>query len=347
MLRLVEEARRRGIGALAGLILLASGAAQQDGPGGERRDPQDPAAAVEKWLATDHTSEELMGETVRAVLEQPDKGLVMIGGMLQKALEQPGTPRSKGLRSLVVQVTLEHLRRTDKSGMVFVGQYGGLAPLRPWVNDFLFGLLLDTPEWYPFTFRVRLVPPLRDLQDKLPSEDRVQAIVALIEDEREQSNLRHALAGAMWQWGRKQYAEKFLQGLRRATGEGDGEDRLQATLDLADYYNFLRDYRSAARTHRAAQALAKGAGTELRPVSWYAAACVHALLGDKEQGMAALERCARMMASPDLDRSLRLERKLWDEDPEIALLRADERFAALVELAFGKPKQEPAKDGGR
>lgn len=330
MLRIPVEARRGLFGAAFCLSVLAPLAAQEK---------DDPSAAIEKWLATDHTSSRLMRETVQVVCDA-EKGLAVLGSMQPMIAQKPDAPRSKGLRSLMVQVTLEHLRRTYKSGMVFVGQYDGLKPLQPWVDPFLFELLLDTPEWYPFTFRVRLVPAIRDLQRTLPGEDRVRAVLELVEDDREPTDLRQALAAMLWQWGKKKPAEAFVQELQRATTEGDGEDRVNATLHLADYYNLLRDYKRAAGAHRAAQALARGADYEMRPIAWYAAACVHALAGQKELGMKALERCAQMHASPDLDRSLRLERSLFEKDPEIALLRADERFAALLRVAFG---DEPAK----
>lgn len=307
------------------LSLLAPLAAQQKG---------DPAEAIEKWLASDHTSQDLLAETVQAVCDAK-AGLTTLGKMQPMIAAKPNAPRSKGLRGLLVQVTLEHLRRTYKSGMTFVGQYDGLKELQPWVAPFLFELLLETPEWYPFTFRVRLVPAIRDVQLTLPDDARVAGIIALVEDDREPTDLRHALAAALWQWGKKKHAEEFVRELQQATTEGDGEDRVNATLNLADYFNTLRDYKRAAGAHRAAQALSRGAGVELRPVAWYSAACVHALLGQKELGMKALERCARMHSSPDLDGSLRLERKLFENDPEIATLRADERFPGLLKLAFG------------
>lgn len=304
----------------------------------------DPSVAIERWLASEHTSEALMTATVEAVCDADD-GLAVLG-QLQALLAKPNAPRSKGLRSLMPKVALEHLRRTYKSGMTYAGQYDGLGSLQPWVGPFLFGLLLDTPEWYPLTFRARLVPALRDLQAQLPSAERVAAIIRLVEDDREPTGLRRALAAALWQWGKRRHAEEFVRELQLATTEGDGEDRVNATLQLADYYNLLRDYKRAAGAHRAAQALARGAAVELLPVAWYSAACVHALKGDKERGLEALRRCAEMLASPDLDKSRRIERKLFEDDPEIALLRADERFQELLKLAFGERVRTP-EEGGR
>ncbi|MCK5944924.1 MAG: hypothetical protein KAI24_23250, partial [Planctomycetes bacterium] len=254
MLRQERRVRRGLFGAALCVALGAPAASQQQNEAQPKESQQasDPQQAVEAWLASDHTSDQLMAETVKAVLEDPKVGLPLLGRMLPMVTEKPDAPRSKGLRSLLVQVTLEHPRRTYKSGMTFVGQYDGLKALQPWVGEFVMDLLLETPEWYPFTFRVRLVPALRDLQLRLPSDDRVAAIVALIQDDREPTDLRHALAAAMWQWGEKKYAERFVRDLLQATTEGDGEDRINATLNLADYYNRLRDYARAAAAHRTA-----------------------------------------------------------------------------------------------
>jgi|GEM_PF-3227764 hypothetical protein len=334
MTRHFGRAQRGARSAAFGLGLLATVCAQE---------PADARAAIERWLSSEHNSEQLMAETVEAVCDAED-GLAILGGMQADAAASPDAPRSKGLRSLRVKVALEHLRRTHKSGMTFVGQYAGLAPLQPWVGPFLFDLLLETPEWYPYTFRERLVPAIRDLQRQLPPAERVAGLVRLVEDSSESSALRRALAAALWQWGKKRHAEAFVRALQQKTVEGDGEDRVYATLELADYFNTLREYKRAAQAHRAAQALARGADVELLPVAWYSAACVHALLGEQERGMAALERCARMHASPDLDASRRLERKLFENDPEIALLRADPRFSALLALAFGP--DDPDREGG-
>jgi len=332
----VSRSANGALGLLLGLFAAATLPAQE---------PPDPAAAIERWLASEHDSEELMAETVKAVCDA-EVGLRTLGAMQPMLAAEPPTPRTKALRSLLTQVALEHLRRTYKSGMTFVGQYNGLRALQPWVDPLLFDLLLDTPEWYPLTFRVRLVPAIRDLHPKLPSGDRVAAVIQVIEDEREPTGLRHALAAMLWQWGNKKYGDAFVRQLQLATTEGDGEDRVNATLELADYFNLLRVYKRAAGAHRAAQALARGAGVELQPVSWYAAACVHALLGDTERGMQALQRCAEMHASPHLDRSRRLERKLFENDPEIAALRSDKRFPALLKLAFGDASDE-SDEGGR
>lgn len=344
--------------AVAGLVLLAmvgapvtgQGAASDQKPVSNQDKVLQVRAAAEKWLATDHTSEKLMADTVVAVLKFPRVGLAWLGEQLPAASEAPDKTRSKGLKSLCTQVTLEFLRRTHGSGMTFVGQYNALRGLQPFAGDFVFQLLLETPEWYPLTFRVRLVPALRDIQLKSPSVARIDGIIEIVNDGRETTGLRYALAAALWQWGKPEHARKVLKQLMAETAQGDGEDRVGATLVLADYYNVLRDYESSARAHRTAQALAKSANVQLQPIAFYSAACVQALQGDVEAGIKSLEVCARMHASPDLDRSLRLERSLFEKDPEIKVLREHARFAALLKLAFGEAENsdeanQAGKDG--
>jgi hypothetical protein len=75
------------------------------------------------------------------------------------------------------------------------------------------------------------------------------------------------------------------------------------------------------------------------------------LLGEQELGLQAIERCAGLLADPNLDVSWRLERKALETDPELAALRKDPRFAAAMAKAFAKPADEkapsePKADGG-
>lgn len=247
--------------------------------------------------------------------------------------------------ALGTRVVLEFLRRQRATGMTFQGQYDALLPLQPFAGELLLDLLLETPDWYPHTHRIRLVGALRDLLPRPPAAARLDAIVRLVDDaEIEPTNLRRALAALLWQWGTKQYAQAMVVDLVEATGEGDAEERVQTTLELADFYTQLREYRQAAMAHRSAQVLARQTQVGLRPIAWYAAACVHALLGDVERGIAALEELAALQASPDLDASLRVARTMLETDPELALLRRDPRFAPLLARACPAPSTG-AKDG--
>lgn len=301
------------------------------------------AAVAEPWLGGDQTSRDQLDAVVKVLLEQPKEGIAWLAVQLPKASAAPTEPRSKGVRSLVTHAALEFLRRQRATDITFQGQYSALQPLQPYVGDLLFGLLLETPEWFPLTHRIHLVPALRDLQPRLPEAARVDAIVRIVENARlEPDNLRRGLAALLWQWGMKQHAQAMIAALVAATGEGDAEERVQTTLELADFYNQLREYRLAAGAHRSAQALAKNANVALKPIAWYSAACVHALLGDVERGLAAVGECAGLLASPHLDSSLRLPRAMFDTDPELASLRADPRWAGLMQRAFPAKATDPS-----
>jgi hypothetical protein len=296
---------------------------------------EDAAAVAERWLASDQNVMALRDQAAAALLRDPRAGVAWLAAQLPAAAADPVAGRSKGVHGLATQVVLGYLQQQRATGMTFVGQYDLLLQLQPFAGELLFELLLATPEWFPFTQRVQLVAPLRDLQLRIPAAPRLEAVVKLVENRTvEPEDLRRALAAALWQWGTRQYAQAITAELQAATAEGDAEDRVQTTLVLADYFCLLREYKQSAAAHRTAQALAKTSGVQLKPIAWYAAGCVHALLGDKERALAALDTCAVMLASPDLDSSLRVQRTLFDTDPELATLRGDARFAAIVAKAF-------------
>ncbi|HEU4420719.1 MAG TPA: hypothetical protein VFT55_17400 [Planctomycetota bacterium] len=312
----------------------------------QQPDAEKVAAAAEKWVTSDQVSREQLDLTVTVMLADPKLGIDWLAAHLPEADKAPAQPRSKGVHGLGTHCVLEFLRRQRESGVVFAGQYDDLRRLQPFVGKMLFGLLLETPEWFPNTHRVRLVPALRDVQPQLPDAQTLEATTTMADNATiEPEDLRRSLAAMLWQWGRKQHAQAFIDALQKASSEGDAEDRVQTMLELADLHYQLREYKASANTHRAAQALASTAKVELKPTAWYASACVHALIGDVERGMAALEKCASMHASPHLDESLRLKRSLFETDPEIAVLRNDKRFAGLLELSFGKAR--PDKAAGR
>lgn len=310
--------------------------------------PKDIAAAGERWLASDQTDREQLDATVAYLLKDPTSGVEWLAAQLVATSKAPAEPRAKGVHGLVSHFALGFMQRQRATGITFVGQYDLLLPLQPAIGELLFTWLLETPDWYPHTHRIHLVAPLRDLQPKLPSTDRVDAIVQVVENARiEPENLRRGLAALLWQWGIKRYATQMVEQMVAATGDGDAEERVQTTLDLADFHCQLREYKQAAMAHRSAQVLAKGAGVKLRPAAWYAAACVHALLGDVERGIAALEECANRQGTPDLDDSLRLPRSMFDTDPELKALRTHPRWPELVqracahEPAEARPRREP------
>jgi hypothetical protein len=238
-------------------------------------------------------------------------------------------------------VVLEYLRRTEKSGMTFAGQHAPLKSLQPFAGDLLQRLLLATPDWYPDTHRRQLVPALRDLYATPPSSATLLGVIAIVENvEIEPADLRQDLACLLWQWGHKEYAQARLDELQAASGEGDAEDRIYALRQLGGLQYRLRDYGRAAGTHAALGALADRAGIRLSPTDWYWTATCHALAGNQERGLVALRRCVELQAASDVDQSIKLPRKLFEQDPEIELLRKAPEFAGLLARAFPKRAAE-------
>lgn len=326
---------RRGNGARrfpSWRIAAATAAVCLAGVVGAQQPAQQDFAAVEHWLRSDQTERDGLEAAVKELLADAPAGCAWLGAELRRDV---GRDRKKGLEAMVSQVTLEFLQRQNRSGVRFAGQFDPLRPLQPQVGEFLFGLLLDTPQWYPDSHRSRLIPALRDLQPGSPGEPLVGRIVALAENRAiEPEPLRRALACMLWQWGLPQFAQERIDALVQQSTEGDVEDRIRVLLELAELHYELREYRSAAATHRSAQAMAKASHLALKPIDWYQSACAHALIGDVDRAFDALRECAALQASPTVDSSLKLLRSLFETDPEIAVLRRDARFAALLVAAF-------------
>lgn len=320
----------------------------------EKPASQDPVEVcgkiAETWLAGDQISQPELEKVVRALFVDRAAGLLWLSRQVPAAVANPNEPRSKGVVTLVTHEMLEFLKREHASEWRFAGQFEPLEVLQPFVGDQLFRLLLETPEWYPNTHRVELVPALRDLQPKPPSEARFAAVKAIAENaDLEPIDLRRALAGLLWQWGDKACAQKWLDELQANCGDGDAEDRVVAMLELAEFQYSLRDYAGSARTHRALQSMAKSAGVPLKPVDHYAAACVHNLSGQRERAFEQLQRCFDLLGASNIDSSHKLSRELFERDPEIRELRADARFAAMLDKVLPKKdvaaKKEEAAGG--
>lgn len=332
--------RLAGLTAVTG-FLLATPAIAQDRP-------EVPAAvepAVEEWLASEHDSQALLDRTVAAVLADQKNGIAHVGKLLAASADEPRAPRSKGIAALATHVALAFLQRETSRSVVFAGQYLPLRPLQPLVSDLYFSWLIDTPDWYPDTHRVHLVPALRDLQPGPPGPARLESVIEIVENEAiEPRNLRTALACMLWQWGRREYVQPRLDELVRTSAEGEADERVQALLRLADLQYTLREYGASAATHRALQSVAAGAGVRLKPVDWYSAACVNALCGQVDRGIEAFEKCVELQASPDVDSSHKVEREVFETDPEIAALRRHERFPELLARAL---EHSPEAKSGR
>ena len=309
--------------------------AAQD-PAAPARAPQGPSIsdAFAAWFAAGAAAD-ANKPLLAALAAAPVDGLRWLSAAHTGAGAADDSARRKAIEQAERDFALAFLKLQRATNITYRGQYEPLAMLQPRVGEFFFTLLLEPPDWFPTTQRIELVPALRDLQPRIPAAARVDGVVRIAEDERsEPEPLRHALAALLWQWDLKEPGQRALARLTAETADGAAEDRLAALLALADFHNQLREHKAAAATYRAAMVLAKASKLALKPLAWYSAACVHALAGDVERGLAAVEQCAALLASPDLDSSLRLQRAMFDTDPELAALRGDPRFAAALQRAF-------------
>ncbi len=332
-------------GALALPMLLAMLAAQQQEPASQQ--PRSFVEQAEAWLASDQSKQDDKLSVAQAMVAAHAESFPWLCAALQKATD-PAAARTKGLRALLVEVVLGFVEAQRRSGVVYRGQYAALSALQPFAGELLFEFLLRTPDWLADTRRIHLVPAIFDLQKTPPDPSLLLGVVDVVENvEIEPADLRNALATLLWQWGRKEFVEARAKSLRDQSGEGDAEDRVLAFRELGDLWYRVQEHKRAASAHAAMVALADSAKLELMPTDWYWGACYNALCGKLDAGFAALSRCADMHASDRVDPVRKLPYALWQVDPDLAALRADPRFAAILARAFPEPKPDQDRKGDR
>ena len=289
-----------------------------------------PAAqqAVSEWLRQDWSDDDKRAQVVNKVLDA-DGGLAWLGKLVRSELDregQPETARTRSLRQLATRTVVGFVNRGHFSGVVYRGQYAALASLEPFASRRMLELLLNGPTWFDLEWRIRLAPALRDLLQRPPPVPQLLGIVEIVENvEIEPEPLRMALECLLWQWGRKKHVDKRLRELRQQSGEGDAEDRQLAFRALADLYYRVAEYERAAKAQDVLLRMSEVGDLPLTPTDWYWSACYRSLTGDIDKGMAALQKCAALQRSPNVDPSLKLPRELFETDPEIRALRADAR----------------------
>ena len=129
--------------------------------------------------------------------------------------------------------------------------------------------------------------------------------------------VRRVLTCALAQSGRRALVDRQLEHLEQDGKEGDQEDQLFALKTLADVHYQIRDYKASARLYKEFLSRAAELGFPMAPADYYNAACNFSLTGDLESAYEALESCAELQTSDRVDSSLKLERNLFDNDPDI------------------------------
>jgi DNA-binding NarL/FixJ family response regulator len=75
----------------------------------------------------------------------------------------------------------------------------------------------------------------------------------------------------------------------------------------------------------------------------YNAACSLALAGEAEAALAALERCADLVAAGKVDSRAAITERMFETDPDLGSIRAQERFGRAMKKAFPDKGDGPGR----
>lgn len=322
------------VGIIAALLTLAGSAGAQSRPTSK----PDYERAVRAWLSSAEPVETERRRAVEQTLEGGKSALRFVGREIETLLSKQNSPR-KRIEQLIVGIAIGFHDRQRNSGMFYAGQYEPLEPLLPYIGEVYLQLLIETPDWYPLQLRASLVPALRDLYPDGPSQARRSDLYEIATDEEQEGALlRHALACAFAQWGSDQLIEPRMTELLDSVGDRKTENELYVSRQLALLHYNLRDYRAAADEWILFLRGREAIDLPAVPLDYYNAACSLGLAGRIPAALAELERCADQLVSDSLDESHRIERKLFEQDPELRAVRPTEQFSAIVKRVFGEAR---------
>lgn len=347
--RCLRSGSRLGLfaAALFGVVICPAQEPTPDSPqpAAPRPTPAQAMQRVERWLAAETRDDQALDAAVDALCEAGQAGMKAFAARVRSAPADDDRLRA-GLDLALTRIGIRFFEREGQRGVIYAGQFAPLLPLQPWIGQLYVRLLLEPPDWFPGTDRARLVPALRDLfADPPPAED-VGRIEALADDEaREPQILRMQLAFALAQWGSNRRAQALITDLAQQCADPDPDARLYPLRFLADVHYQMRSYAKAAETYATYFELAAERDHPLQPIEWYNAACCAALAGESQRGLRWLRTAAQRHADEGTDPSQRLQRVLFDEDPEIGALRRTAEFADIVAIAF--PRDAEGDRGGK
>ncbi|MDA0372193.1 MAG: hypothetical protein O2865_00265 [Planctomycetota bacterium] len=305
---------------------------------------QDPAAAIREWVRSDHSDEALREAATKAVLDAGDAGLRALADTVRRTRPDQ-RDRRIGVESLVATVVVGILERAHDSGMRFAGQYDRLRALQPYAGTFLVQLVVDTPDWFPDDMRALVVPALRDVYPRGPEPGARTQLRAVAEDEDFESQaLRDALAYAFAQWGERDLVQPRLDEYQENAGSGSDTDELFFVRALAVVHYELREYEVAGKLWQRFVAGMQGLDAPVGAMDQYNAACTLARAGDTAGALEAIERCADLVAAGKVDSRAAITRRMFETDPDLLSIRAEERFVKATAKAF--PESAAQKDGG-
>lgn len=319
---------------LAALVLAGSATGQ-----GKQSAERAWAGKAQAWLAAGGSDQDALDAIGADLAEAEDSaGLRWLASKLRSS--SPDSVERRSLAALVTATALAYVDREVESEMTFAGQFEPLSVLMPEVGQLFLNLVLDTPEWFPEDRRATLVPALRDLYPEGPDRSYRRELRAVAEDaELEMTTLRESLALALAQWGDRSLVQEKLAELEEQSGSGANQDELFFMRQLAQLHYELRDYRVAAETWKRVLRRSEELELPVAPADYYNGACNLCLSGDLDAAFAELDRCAKAMTDPYTDESLKLEKELFERDPDLRTLRPMPRFRALVDKMFAKDQR--------
>jgi tetratricopeptide (TPR) repeat protein len=294
-------------------------------------------ALLQQWLDKEQRSDELRTKVVNAVAEVGAKAIQHLARQVSKAREGTDHAKARALESVICHVGLHWLEVVKKSKMIYAGQYQVLEHLQPTVGEFYLGLLIATPNWFPDTRRIEVVPAIRDLYPKSPNNAIQAQVKEIAQNEAiEPLSLRIALRYTLAQWGDRSLVKDHIHELTERAHSKDAETSILALKELADVHYQMRDYLTASRTHKEFLTKVEAEDYYVVPADYYNAACCMSLSGNLVSALDLLERCLKLNTSDRVDESVKLSRNLFDNDPELRAVRKSERFQKLVAAAFPK-----------
>ncbi len=310
--------------------------------------PQEPdhAKALRTWIESDHTDRKQLDATAAALLDAGEPGLLALQRELV-ALKPGERDRRIAVETLLSTTVLAALERELARGMRYAGQYDHLRALQPHAGNFLLNLVLQTPSWFPSDQRAQVVPALRDLFPEPPAEATIRRLVEMAKDEEfESEDLREALSLALARWGHRELVQKRIDTFVESAGKGKTADELHFMRALGKLNYELREYPEAALWWSRFIDGTVALGSRVAAIDEYDAACSFALAKRADDSLAALERCAALVAAGKVDSSAAITREMFEQDPDLKSVRGHERFTKAQAVAF--EKQDPArpkKDG--
>lgn len=241
------------------------------------------------------------------------------------------------------------VRRKIDTNAVFAGQYDELKDFQPEAGELLLAwaalppkeVQRDAQRAEPFR-----TASLRAVRDIVPADQATDATRAALRQvlgkaqHAQNQQLLIAAACALHQYGDASAFDKIKGEVEKAAATAKDDQLIGVTNTLAELHYQLRDYETAA-THfktvvamleKSPNASGEGMGTMI-----YNAACSLALAKKTDEALQFLDKALQVGAKS----GNALKKTMIDADHDMNNLRADPRFAELMERHFGKGAGAP------